>query len=154
MLLWRTTVPDALRLPALGERATFGPNLVSRAEHYERFFYVNWLLGTMFLGTVFLVVKVFEYKHKWDLNHIPGPNFMMEGPHARQIEMFTSLYFGLTGLHALHMVIGVSILSVIAWMAHRRRFSPEWYTPVEISGLYWHFVDIVWIFLFPTLYLL
>jgi cytochrome c oxidase subunit III len=114
---------------------------------------VNWLLVTMVLGLTFLVVKFFEYKHKWDLNHIPGPNFVMEGPHARQIEMFTSLYFGLTGLHALHMVIGVSILSVIAWMAHRRRFSPEWYTPVEISGLYWHFVDIVWIFLFPLLYL-
>ena len=114
---------------------------------------VNWLLVTMALGLTFLVVKFFEYKHKWDVNHIPGPNFVMEGPHARQIEMFTSLYFGLTGLHALHMVIGVSILSVIAWMAHRRRFSPEWYTPVEISGLYWHFVDIVWIFLFPLLYL-
>ena len=114
---------------------------------------VNWLLVTMALGLTFLVVKFFEYKHKWDVNHIPGPNFIMEGPHARQIEMFTSLYFGLTGLHALHMVIGVSILSVIAWMAHRRRFSPEWYTPVEISGLYWHFVDIVWIFLFPLLYL-
>ena len=114
---------------------------------------VNWLLVTMALGLTFLVVKFFEYKHKWDLNHIPGPNFVMEGPHARQIEMFTSLYFGLTGLHALHMVIGVSILSVIAWMAHRRRFSPQWYTPVEISGLYWHFVDIVWIFLFPLLYL-
>lgn len=114
---------------------------------------VNWLLVTMALGLTFLVVKFFEYKHKWDLNHIPGPNFVMEGPHARQIEMFTSLYFGLTGLHALHMVVGVSILSVIAWMAHRRRFSPEWYTPVEISGLYWHFVDIVWIFLFPLLYL-
>ena len=114
---------------------------------------VNWLLVTMALGLTFLVVKFFEYKHKWDVNHIPGPNFIMEGPHARQIEMFTSLYFGLTGLHALHMVIGVSILAVIARMAHRRRFSPEWYTPVEISGLYWHFVDIVWIFLFPLLYL-
>jgi cytochrome c oxidase subunit III len=114
---------------------------------------VNWLLITMVLGLTFLVVKFFEYKHKWDLNHIPGPNFVMEGPHAQQVEIFTSLYFGLTGLHALHMVVGVSILSVIAWMAHRRRFSPEWYTPVEISGLYWHFVDIVWIFLFPLLYL-
>jgi cytochrome c oxidase subunit 3 len=64
-----------------------------------------------------------------------------------------SLYFSLTGLHALHMIIGVCLMSVIAWMAYRRRFSPEWYTPVEMSGLYWHFVDIVWIFLFPLLYL-
>ncbi len=114
---------------------------------------VNWLLVTMGLGLTFLVIKFFEYKHKWDLNHIPGPNFHFEGPHAPQVEIFLSLYFALTGLHALHMVVGFGILSVIAWMAHKRRFSPEWYTPVEMSGLYWHFVDIVWIFLFPLLYL-
>ena len=116
---------------------------------------VRWLLLTMALGLTFLVVKFFEYKEKWDLNHIPGPNFVFEGPQemSDHLQIFFSLYFGLTGLHALHMVIGVSILSVITWMAHRRRFTPEWYTPVEISGLYWHFVDIVWIFLFPLLYL-
>ena len=114
---------------------------------------VRWLLVTMALGLTFLVVKYFEYKHKYDLSHIPGPNFVFEGPHARQVEIFISLYFGLTGLHALHMIIGVSLLAVITWMASRKRFSPEWYTPVEISGLYWHFVDIVWIFLFPLLYL-
>jgi cytochrome c oxidase subunit 3 len=114
---------------------------------------VWWLIGTMALGLTFLVIKFFEYKHKWDLNHIPGPNFEFEGPHAPQVEIFISLYFALTGLHALHMVIGFGILSVIAWMAHKKRFSPEWYTPVEMSGLYWHFVDIVWIFLFPLLYL-
>ena len=114
---------------------------------------VRWLILTMILGTTFLVVKFFEYKHKWELNHIPGLNFQFEGPHAPQVEIFLSLYFGLTGLHALHMIIGVSLLAVITWMAHRRRFSPDWYTPVELSGLYWHFVDIVWIFLFPLLYL-
>jgi cytochrome c oxidase subunit 3 len=114
---------------------------------------VRWLLGTMALGTTFLVVKYFEYAEKFELRHVPGTNFVYEGPHARQVEIFFSLYFGLTGLHALHMVVGVSLLSVICWMAWRRRFSPDWYTPVEISGLYWHFVDIVWIFLFPLLYL-
>ena len=114
---------------------------------------VTWLLLTMGLGLTFLVIKFFEYKHKYDLNHIPGPNFEFEGPHAAQVQIFISLYFGLTGLHALHMVVGFSLLAVICWMAHRRRFPPEWYTPVELSGLYWHFVDIVWIFLFPLLYL-
>jgi len=114
---------------------------------------VNWLLGTMALGTVFLVVKVFEYHHKWELGHVPGLNWTMTGPHASQVEIFISLYFALTGLHALHMVIGFVLLSVITWMAHKGRFSPEWYTPVELSGLYWHFVDIVWIFLFTLLYL-
>ena len=116
---------------------------------------VRWLLLTIALGLTFVVVKYFEYKEKWDLNHIPGPNFVFEGSPemAAHLQIFFSLYFGLTGLHALHMIIGVSLLAVIAWMAHRRRFSPEWYTPVELSGLYWHFVDIVWIFLFPLLYL-
>jgi cytochrome c oxidase subunit III len=114
---------------------------------------VRWLLLTMALGLTFLVVKAFEYEHKWELQHVPGLNFYYEGPHAGQVEIFFSLYFALTGLHALHMVIGFGILSVIAWMAHKGRFSPEWNTPVEVSGLYWHFVDIVWIFLFPLLYL-
>ena len=114
---------------------------------------VRWLLITMALGFTFLVVKFFEYREKYLLHHIPGPNFEFEGPHAGQVELFLSLYFGLTGLHALHMVVGFSLLAVITWMAHKRRFTPEWYTPIEMSGLYWHFVDIVWIFLFPLLYL-
>jgi cytochrome c oxidase subunit 3 len=114
---------------------------------------VKWLLLTMALGLTFLVIKFFEYEHKWELNHIPGPNFVFEGPHAAQVQIFLSLYFAMTGLHAIHMVVGFGLLSVIAWMAYKGRFSPEWYTPVEMSGLYWHFVDIVWIFLFPLLYL-
>ena len=114
---------------------------------------VNWLLITIALGGVFLVIKGFEYAHKFHAHHVPGPNFEFEGLHARQVEIFLSLYFAMTGLHALHMVIGFGLLSVIAWMAYKRRFSPEWYSPVEMAGLYWHFVDIVWIFLFPLLYL-
>jgi cytochrome c oxidase subunit 3 len=114
---------------------------------------INYLWATMLLGLTFLVVKVFEYKHKYDHNHIPGANFVFEGPHADQVEIFISLYFAMTGLHAAHMVIGFGILSVILWMAYKNRFSPQWSTPVEMSGLYWHFVDIVWIFLFPLLYL-
>ena len=114
---------------------------------------VTWLLLTMALGLTFLVIKFFEYEHKWELRHVPGLNFAYEGPHAQHVQIFFSLYFSLTGLHALHMLIGFGLLSVIAWMAHKRRFSPDWYTPVEMSGLYWHFVDIVWIFLFPLLYL-
>ncbi len=114
---------------------------------------VVWLILTMVLGLVFLIIKFFEYKHKFELNHVPGPNFEFEGPNAPQVQIFLSLYFAMTGLHALHMLIGFGLLSVIAWMAYKGRFSPEWYTPVEMSGLYWHFVDIVWIFLFPLLYL-
>jgi len=114
---------------------------------------IVFLLLTMALGLTFLVIKFFEYKHKFELNHVPGPNFHFEGELAPQVEIFLSLYFALTGLHALHMVIGFGIMTAILVMAIRGRFSPQWYTPVELAGLYWHFVDIVWIFLFPLLYL-
>jgi cytochrome c oxidase subunit 3 len=68
-------------------------------------------------------------------------------------QIYFSLYFTMTGLHALHMIIGIGIMCVITWMAHKGRFDEQYYTPVEMAGLYWHFVDIVWIFLFPLLYL-
>ena len=114
---------------------------------------LGFLIATIVLGTVFLVVKGFEYYDKWELHHVPGLNFQLEEGQVPQIAIFLSLYFALTGLHALHMVIGFILMSVILWMAWRKRFTPEWYTPVEMAGLYWHFVDIVWIFLFPLLYL-
>jgi len=114
---------------------------------------VIWILLTMALGLVFLIVKYFEYKEKFEHHHVPGPNFVFEGPQAGPAQIYFSLYFLMTGLHATHMIIGFFIMAVIAWMAHKKRFTPEWYTPVEITGLYWHFVDIVWIFLFPLLYL-
>ncbi len=72
----------------------------------------------------------------------------------RRTKIFYSLYFALTGMHAIHMIIGVGIFIVITWMAHKGRFTPEYHTPLEIAGLYWHFVDIVWIYLFPLLYLI
>ena len=77
-----------------------------------------------------------------------------EADFQRHTQIFYSLYFALTGMHAIHMIIGVGIFIVITWMAHKGRFSPEYHTPLEIAGLYWHFVDIVWIYLFPLLYLI
>jgi cytochrome c oxidase subunit 3 len=68
--------------------------------------------------------------------------------------MFMCFYFFMTGLHAIHMIIGLGILAVLVIMTARDKFSAEYYSPLEISGLYWHFVDIVWIFLFPLLYLI
>jgi cytochrome c oxidase subunit III len=115
---------------------------------------VAWLLLTIVLGSVFLGVKVIEYKDKFDHHLVPGPSFHFEGPLAPQAQIFYSMYFAMTGLHALHMVVGIPILALMAFWAHRGRFSPEYFTPVEITGLYWHFVDIVWIFLFPLLYLI
>ena len=115
---------------------------------------VGWLLATMFLGTVFLGVKVIEYSDKFREHIVPGPYFQWTGQFPAAAEIFYSLYFCMTGLHALHMIIGLGIMTVIAVMAWRRQFNAEYYTPVEVSGLYWHFVDIVWIFLFPLLYLI
>jgi cytochrome c oxidase subunit 3 len=85
---------------------------------------------------------------------VPGPSFHFEGDHAEHAELFFSLYFVMTGMHALHMVIGMGLLIVFAWQSWRGRFSATYHAPIEFMGLYWHFVDIVWIFLFPLLYLL
>ena len=116
---------------------------------------VWWLGATMFLGLVFLGVKVIEYSDKFRDRIVPGPNFNAGiWEHPAGAEMFYSLYFCMTGLHALHMVIGLGIMTVIGIMAWRRHFDADYYTPVEVAGLYWHFVDIVWIFLFPLLYLI
>jgi cytochrome c oxidase subunit III len=115
---------------------------------------VGWILATMSLGAAFLGVKVIEYAEKFEHHLVPGPNFHWAGKHPQTAEMFYSLYFCMTGLHALHMIIGLGLMTVIAIMAWRRTFDEHYYTPVEVSGLYWHFVDIVWIFLFPLLYLI
>ena len=116
---------------------------------------VTWLVLTMILGAVFLGIKVVEYSDKFAEGIIPGPNFNTAiWEHDKGVEMFYSIYFCMTGLHAVHMIIGIGIMLVITWMASRRQFDAEYYTPVEVAGLYWHFVDIVWIFLFPLLYLI
>lgn len=115
---------------------------------------VGFLLLTMALGGVFLGIKAYEYADKFEHHLVPGPGFQWEGPLARQVEIFYSLYFGMTGLHALHMVIGIGVLLTLLRPAWKGRYGPEYNTPIECFGLYWHFVDIVWIFLFPLLYLI
>jgi cytochrome c oxidase subunit III len=115
---------------------------------------VAWIGATMLLGAAFLAVKAIEYTDKFTHHLVPGPNFHWEGKHPAPAQMFYSLYFCMTGLHALHMIIGLGIMTVIGTMAWKRQFDEDYYTPVEVAGLYWHFVDIVWIFLFPLLYLI
>ena len=112
------------------------------------------LVGTISLGGVFLGIKGIEYAQKFAHHEVPGPHFVVPEGLPPQSEMFFSLYFCMTGLHALHMVIGVGLLTWLIVKARRGEFSPEYNTPVDLVGLYWHFVDIVWIFLFPLLYLL
>ena len=109
---------------------------------------------TIFLGIVFLAIKFYEYYQKYVEHHIPGPSFAFPAPYTEQAKMYFSLYFAMTGLHAAHMIVGCGLLTVLLVLAWRGKFTPEYHSPVELSGLYWHFVDIVWIFLYPLLYLI
>jgi cytochrome c oxidase subunit 3 len=115
-----------------------------------------WLLIlTLILGCVFLGLKGMEYHEKWTDHHIPGPGFYYDDArYAAQAEILFFLYFAMTGFHAVHMIVGAGMLMTLIVMASKDRFSAEWNTPVDMIGLYWHFVDIVWIFLFPLLYLI
>ena len=115
---------------------------------------VVFLLLTMVIGMVFLGIKGTEYVHKYHQSLVPGLRFDYHGPQAGQVELFLLLYFLMTALHALHLTVGIGILGVLALLAWRDHFSADYYAPVETSGLYWHFVDIVWIFLLPLLYLI
>ena len=144
---------------------------------------MGFLVLTLVLGSAFLGIKAVEYHHKFVEHLIPGVSFRMlqEGPPAhdlvlssdavvaagvatsdpgvavdlqRHAQIFFSLYFAMTGMHALHMIIGIGLLTWLVLAARRGRFTAEYNSPVEIVGLYWHFVDIVWIFLFPLLYLI
>ncbi len=116
------------------------------------------LLLTMAFGTVFLVIKGFEYHNKWVEGLVPGLHFNMaryEVPqYAHEAQILFFLYFCMTGMHAIHMIIGFGLLTYLFVQAYRNVFNASYYTPVEMIGLYWHFVDIVWIFLFPLLYLI
>lgn len=134
------------------------------AQTAKRGLMIGMLLLTMVFGLAFLGIKAFEYKQKFDEHHVPGSSFSFDHEeipghpdqyaNPRHAEIFFALYFIMTGLHALHMIIGLGIFTWLLWMAWKGRFTPEYHTPLEIGGLYWHFVDIVWIYLFPLLYLI
>ncbi len=133
---------------------------VRAAQLGKRMLLVTLLVLTILFGLVFLGVKAYEWNEKFTEHHVPGYSFHFKQESTEKpvdqgrAQIFFSLYFAMTGMHALHMIIGVGIFGVITWMAWRGRFTPEYHTPVEIAGLYWHFVDIVWIYLFPLLYLI
>ncbi|MEO8603056.1 MAG: cytochrome c oxidase subunit 3 family protein [bacterium] len=127
---------------------------VHAAQVSKRGMLVVNLFLTMVLGNVFLGVKAYEYWHKWHEHLIPGPHFVYHGADPVHAQLFFSLYFAMTGLHALHMIVGEVLLGILLLRAAQGMFNKYYYTPVEMSGLYWHFVDLVWIFLFPLLYLI
>lgn len=128
---------------------------VHAAKHGNRKWIVYGLLLTMLFGGVFLGVKYFEYSSKWEHHLIPGSGFEWHGEgDARPVEIFFCLYFAMTGMHAIHMVVGMGIMIWMLRPAWQGKWTPDNHNFVEGFGLYWHFVDIVWIFLFPFLYLI
>jgi cytochrome c oxidase subunit III len=121
---------------------------------------ITYTSATIVLAFVFLVVKYFEYTEKWHHNLFPTATFGTNADHPipenvrAQAKLFFCLYFFMTGLHAFHIIIGIGALVAIVWLARRNWFTRDYYQPVEMVGIYWHFVDVVWVFLFPLLYLI
>ncbi len=140
------------------------------AEVRNRRLLVGCLAITTLLGLAFLGIKGVEYHEKWEMHHIPGAEFnasqfinpgdyhLAEKPlapdMAQMTQVFFFLYFAMTGMHAVHMIIGIGILFWFMWRAQRGEFTAGYVAPIENFALYWHFVDIVWLFLFPLLYLI
>jgi cytochrome c oxidase subunit III len=134
------------------------------AQTARRTLLIGSLILTMLLGMAFLGIKGKEYRDKFEEHHVPGASFSFDHVpipgHPEQYanpahaEIFFALYFVMTGLHALHMIVGLGIFTWLLVMAWKGRFTPEYHTPIEIGGLYWHFVDVIWIYLFPLLYLI
>ncbi|MGZ5095017.1 MAG: cytochrome c oxidase subunit 3 family protein [Burkholderiales bacterium] len=112
------------------------------------------LVLTAALGSVFLVIKGVEYAKDWHEHLVPGIRFTFDAQHVGGAELFFYLYFVMTGLHALHLMVGILIVLTMAALLMRDRVQAAASERVEIAGLYWHFVDVIWIFLYPILYLL
>ncbi len=137
---------------------------VKAAEVGKRKLLTGYLVVTVLLGMTFLVVKGFEYKEKFEKHHVPGPSFNFTDKfddngkqipvNSKEAELFFSLYFAMTGMHALHMIIGCGLFGTLAVLAWKGHYAPSYFTPIENAGLYWHLVDIIWIYLFPLLYLI
>ncbi|HET6528767.1 MAG TPA: cytochrome c oxidase subunit 3 family protein [Balneolaceae bacterium] len=109
---------------------------------------------TIFLACVFMVIKYFEWTHKFHLGIYPGQFYTFEGiPHPKA-SVFFSLYFLMTGLHGIHVLVGIGLMIWLLKRTFNGEFSSKYFTPIEITGLYWHLVDIIWIFLFPLFYLI
>ena len=160
-----------IQLGAINTAVLIGSSLtvvlaVWAAEHGKQKQLILWLAATIVLGCAFLGIKYVEYSHKYHDGKFPGPEFVFEDkrppekvhgdhpPDPDKVRMFFHLYFGMTGLHALHMIIGIGVFVVLLVNTIRGKYTAQWHDPIPIAGLYWHFVDLVWIYLFPLLYLI
>jgi cytochrome c oxidase subunit 3 len=115
---------------------------------------VALLTFTIVCALIFLVVKYFEYAHKFHEGQLPGKHYTYAGIQLPGANLYYTVYFLATGLHALHVIIGASILAYQMRRIIQGRYTAEYYVPLELGALYWHLVDLVWIFLFPLLYLI
>lgn len=127
---------------------------VNAAQRGNRKKLVALLASTLVLSLVFLVIKFFEYRHKFHTGMVPGTGFHFMNPFGDRAQMFMSFYFAATGIHGIHVIIGAFFIGLFTWRAHKGCYPSENYQPVEILGLYWHFVDLVWIYVFPLFYLI
>jgi len=128
---------------------------ISNAQKGNRDGVIENIIFTIVCGCGFLIIKYLEYAHKFHVGTLPGkwfhnPELLAQAPHA---PLFFTFYFLMTGLHGLHVLVGICVFIWLLIRARRNEFGPDYYTPLELTGLYWHFVDIVWIYLFPLLYL-
>ncbi|MDO8527818.1 MAG: cytochrome c oxidase subunit 3 family protein [Deltaproteobacteria bacterium] len=115
----------------------------------------QYLMITLFCAAMFMVIKYIEYQHKFHEGLLPGGNFTFPGLQGDpKAPLFFSLYFMMTGLHGIHVLVGMGLISWILYRSNKKQFNSSYYTPVELVGLYWHLVDLIWIYLFPLLYLI
>lgn len=114
----------------------------------------QYLLVTLFCAALFLIIKYIEYSHKFHEGLLPGAHFTFTGIDHPKASLFFSLYFMMTGLHGFHVLVGMGLITWCIIRSNKNHFSSEYYTPVEMTGLYWHLVDLIWIYLFPLLYLI
>lgn len=127
---------------------------VQKAQLGRRRALVGYLAVTAVLGTVFLVLKGVEYYQHAAEGLVPGRLWQYHGPESGHVQIFFWLYYAMTGLHAVHLTVGVLLVLTLLGLAWRGSFSAAYHTPVEIVGLYWHLVDVIWVFLFPLFYLI
>ncbi|MXW83717.1 MAG: cytochrome c oxidase subunit 3 family protein [Rhodothermaceae bacterium] len=160
LLDWRLGALNTVVLLASSFTVALSIHFIQKGENDK---VVVLLLMTLLCAAIFMVVKYFEYSGKFSHGVFPGAGFEPHGiidgkdystydiPFAPQ---FFSIYFVMTGIHGVHVLVGMGVFVWLVTRVARGHFSPQWYTPVELTGLYWHLVDIIWIFLFPLLYLI
>jgi cytochrome c oxidase subunit 3 len=123
------------------------------AQHNQKAKVLLNLYITFFCGVIFMCIKAYEYAHKIHEGLLPGHMFHYSEQVAAHAPLYFSFYFCMTGMHGIHVMVGMGFILWLIRRAHRGEFSSNYFTPLECVGLFWHLVDLIWIYLFPLLYL-